>query len=154
MKKICFSMLMGGVMALMLATSSVSAQTQQADSLKRQAEILTTEAVQKFKEGKFSEAEPLFMEALTLRRRLYMRDHAELAGSINNMAVFYSNQGRFAETESLYKEALAMNRHIFNRDHPDLATNINNIAVFYDDQQQFSVWKNHLYKCFNYLIII
>ena len=86
----------------------------------------------------FTEAEPLFIEALEMSRRLFKGDHPHLARSINNMAVFYNDRGRYAEAEPLFIEALEMRRRLFKGDHPDLARSINSMAYFYDGRGRYS----------------
>jgi CHAT domain-containing protein len=91
-------------------------------------------------QGKFSAAEPLYVEALAMFRRLFGdRDHDSLAASINNLAELYQAQGKFSAAEPLYVEALAMRRRLFgDRDHDSLATSINNLAELYRAQGKFS----------------
>jgi CHAT domain-containing protein len=89
-------------------------------------------------QGKYSAAEPLYEEALAMRRRLFAdRDHDSLATSINNLAGLYRAQGKYSAAEPLYEEALAMCRRLFaDRDHDNLATSINNLATLHISQQQ------------------
>ena len=81
--------------------------------------------------GRFAVAEPMYKEALELKRRILKGDHPDLAMSINNMAMFYNERGDLKQAEPLLKDALEMNRRIYNSDHPALATSINNMAIFY-----------------------
>ena len=53
-------------------------------------------------QGKWSEAEPLFKDALDMRRRLFKGDHSSLATSMNNLAALYEAQGKVADAEPLY----------------------------------------------------
>src|SRR5262249_54152986 len=80
--------------------------------------------------GKFAEAEPLFRDALDMKRRHYRRqDDPDLALSLNNLANVLEAQGKYAEAEPLYRDAVAMCRRLYpNRDHPDLARGLNNLA--------------------------
>ena len=89
-------------------------------------------------QGKFDAAEPLVIEALEMRRRLFVnRDHRSLATSINNLAEFYRAQGKLNVAEPLYVEAVDMFRRLFvNRDHKSLITSISNLTLLYIAQQQ------------------
>jgi CHAT domain-containing protein len=91
-------------------------------------------------QGKFSAAEPLFVEALAMCRRLYgYRDHDNLACIINNLALLYKSQGKYIAAEPLYTETLAMCRRLYgNRDHDNLACSINNLASLYESQGNLS----------------
>ena len=50
-----------------------------------------------YNQGRYSEAEPLFIDALALRKRLLGDDHPAVASSLNNLAGLYKNQGRYSE---------------------------------------------------------
>jgi tetratricopeptide (TPR) repeat protein/CHAT domain-containing protein len=91
-------------------------------------------------QGRLNEAEPLYAEALAIRRRLFIDfDHNDLAGSINNLATLYQHQGKFNEAEVLYDESLAMYRRLFsNCDHNDLAANLSNFATLYQLKGELS----------------
>ena len=89
-------------------------------------------------QGRYSEAEPLYLEALEMRRRLFTSDHPNIATSLNNLAYLYHNQGRYSEAEPLYLEALEMRKRLFIGDHSDVASSLNNLAYLYDNQGRYS----------------
>ena len=89
-------------------------------------------------QGKYSEAEPLLLDALEMRKQLFTGDHPDVATSLNNLAFLYNNQGRYSEAEPLYLDALEMRRRLFTGDHPDVATSLNNLAYFYYKQGKHS----------------
>jgi tetratricopeptide (TPR) repeat protein len=89
-------------------------------------------------QGRYSEAEPLYLEALEMRRRLFTSDHPNIATSLNNLAYLYHNQGRYSEAEPLYLEALEMRKRLFIGDHSDVATSLNNLAGLYYNQGKYS----------------
>ena len=72
-----------------------------------------------------------------MNRRLFRKDHTNLATSINSMALFYQNIGKFEEARILFIEALKMRRKIVQNDHTDLATSINSMALFYRNIGKF-----------------
>ena len=55
--------------------------------------------------GRYEDAEPLYDEALSIRRRVLGADHPDTAISLNNLAAFVSTQGRYEEGRC--EEALA-----------------------------------------------
>ncbi len=59
-------------------------------------------------QGKYAEAEPLYKQALAIRKQQLGDNHPGTATSLNNLAGLYSSQGRYAEAEPLYKQALAI----------------------------------------------
>ncbi|MDB9521957.1 tetratricopeptide repeat protein [Dolichospermum circinale CS-1225] len=89
-------------------------------------------------QGKYSEAEPLLLDALEMRKRLFTNDHPDVASSLNNLAILYKNQGKYSKAEFLYLEALEMRRRLFTGDHPAVATSLNNLAVLYKNQGKYS----------------
>ena len=62
--------------------------------------------------GRYSEAEPLFEEALSIRRRLLGADHPDTAVSLNNLAGLYRIQGRYDDAEPLFEEALSIRARV------------------------------------------
>jgi tetratricopeptide (TPR) repeat protein len=73
-------------------------------------------------QGKYSEAEPLYLEALETGKRLFTGDHPDLATSLNNLAGLYKSQGRYSEAEPLYLDALAMSERTLGANHPNTIT--------------------------------
>ena len=89
-------------------------------------------------QGRYSEAEPLYQQALALRQRLLGDDHPAVATSLNNLAALYRSQGRYSEAEPLYQQALALRQRLLGDDHPDVATSLNNLAALYRSQGRYS----------------
>ncbi|MFN9559165.1 MAG: tetratricopeptide repeat protein, partial [Dolichospermum sp.] len=89
-------------------------------------------------QGKYSEAEPLYLDALEMKRRLFTGDHPDVATSLNNLASLYHKQGKYSEAEPLYLDALEMTKRLFTGDHPNIATSLNNLAGLYDSQGKYS----------------
>jgi tetratricopeptide (TPR) repeat protein len=59
------------------------------------AQSMNNLAVLYLSQGKYSEAEPLLIQALALWRKLLGEEHPHVAQSINNMAKLYYLQGRY-----------------------------------------------------------
>ncbi len=70
-------------------------------------------------QGRQDEAEPLFTESLSLRRRVLGDDHPAVAQSLNNLAALYDDQDRYAEAEPLYVQAVSIAEKALGPDHPD-----------------------------------
>ncbi len=91
-------------------------------------------------QGHWAEAEPLYDEALQIRRTLFGdRPNHDLATSLNNLAGLYESQGHGAEAEPLYDEALQIYQTLFgDRPNNDLAASLNNLAGLYESQGRWA----------------
>src|SRR6476661_2405221 len=89
-------------------------------------------------QGRYSEAEPLLLQAVEIDRRVFQKNHPNLANSLNNLAELYHYQGRYSETENLYLQVLEIDRRLLPKNHPDLATHLNNLAGLYTSQGRYS----------------
>jgi tetratricopeptide (TPR) repeat protein len=73
-------------------------------------------------QGRYKEAEPLYLEALDLRKRLLGDNHPDVAASLNNLAGLYHFQGRYKEAEPLYLEAINIAIQALGENHPHTQT--------------------------------
>ena len=73
-------------------------------------------------QGRYTEAEPLYREALDLRKQLLGDNHPDVAQSLNNLASLYYYQGRYEEAEPLYLEAINIFRERLGENHPHTQT--------------------------------
>jgi tetratricopeptide (TPR) repeat protein len=89
-------------------------------------------------QGRYSEAEPLYLQALEIDRRALPEDHPDLAIDLNNLAGLYESQGRYSEAEPLFLQALEIHRRALPEDHPSLANRLNNLAGLYESQGRYS----------------
>jgi tetratricopeptide (TPR) repeat protein len=87
--------------------------------------------------GRYSEAEPLYQQALELRKRLLGDNHPSLATSLNNLAGLYKSTGHYNKAELLYQEALELRKRLLGENHPDVAASLNNLALLYDEQGRY-----------------
>ncbi|MEQ9483129.1 MAG: tetratricopeptide repeat protein [Coleofasciculus sp. F4-SAH-05] len=90
------------------------------------------------RQGRYSEAEPLYQQALQMRKKLLGDEHPLVVFSLNNLALLYSRQGRYSEAEPLYQQALQMRKKLLGDEHPDVATSLNNLAFLYESQERYS----------------
>ena len=89
-------------------------------------------------QGKLSEAEPLFCEALSGRRRTLGGAHPDTLTSANNLALLLSAQGKLSEAEPLLREVLAGSRRALGGAHPDTLAPANNLAGLLRGQGKLS----------------
>ncbi|MGC1393533.1 MAG: tetratricopeptide repeat protein [Coleofasciculaceae cyanobacterium] len=89
-------------------------------------------------QGRYTEAEPLYLQALELRQRLLGDNHPLVAQSFNNLAALYKSQGRYTEAEPLHLQALELTQRLLGDNHPLVATSLNNLAYLYKSQGRYS----------------
>ena len=63
--------------------------------------------------GECAKAEPLYQEALRIRRKVLGSEHPDTALSLNNLAVLYVDMGEYPKAEPLYQEALRIRQKVF-----------------------------------------
>ena len=88
-------------------------------------------------QGRYEEADPLYLQALELRRRLLGNNHPDVAYSLRSLADLYNSQGRYEEAEPFYLKALELFKRLLGENHPDVATSLNNLASLYDSQGRY-----------------
>ena len=88
--------------------------------------------------GMYPLAESALTEALNICEKLFGPDHADVADSLNQLALLYQAQGRYAETEPLYKRALAVGEKALGPEHADVGARLNNLGVLYRSQRRYA----------------
>ena len=68
-------------------------------------------------QGRYEEAEPLYVEALKMYKRLLGDEHPDVASSLWNLAAMRYQQEQFAEAEALLLEALPIYQQALGADH-------------------------------------
>jgi predicted RNase H-like HicB family nuclease/tetratricopeptide (TPR) repeat protein len=76
-------------------------------------------------QGRYNDAEPLYLQSLDIRKRQLGDDHPDVATSLNNLALLYESQGKYSEAENLAKQALVIYQNRLGNEHP----NTQNAAV-------------------------
>ena len=81
-------------------------------------------------QGRYDDAEPLFLETLETRKRVLGDDDQDTLNSINNLALLYWNQRRYDEAEPLYLETLETQKRVLGDDNPRTVNTLYNLACF------------------------
>ncbi|MEW6498823.1 MAG: tetratricopeptide repeat protein, partial [Cyanobacteriota bacterium] len=101
------------------------------------ASTLSNLAYLYYYQGRYDQAEPLFVQALELRKHLLGEEHSLVAESLNDLAELYYSQERYSEAEPLVVQALALRKRLLGEEHPDVAQSLNNLALLYDSQGRY-----------------
>lgn len=88
--------------------------------------------------GLYRGAEPLLVESLATRRRLFPGDHPDIASSLNRLAVVHALSGDYAKAEPLFREALGMRERLFGPEHPLAISSLNNLALLLHDRGDYA----------------
>jgi CHAT domain-containing protein/Tfp pilus assembly protein PilF len=105
-------------------TASARAPLEEAVQLNKQVEKL-------YEEGKYQEAVVPAERALAIREKALGPNHADVAESLNNLALLYQDQGEYAKAEPFHVRALAIREKALGPSHPDVAESLNNLALLY-----------------------
>ncbi len=81
--------------------------------------------------GKYANAEPLYKQAMEIRKRRLGENHPDYAASLNNLAALYHYKGEYRTAEPLYQQAMQIRKRIQGENHPDYAMSLNNLAALY-----------------------
>lgn len=81
-------------------------------------------------QGRYTEAEPLYEQALAINEKVLGAEHPDVATNLSNLAAFYHDLGRDAEAEPLYERALAISERALGPDHPDVGVILENYSAF------------------------
>jgi tetratricopeptide (TPR) repeat protein len=87
-------------------------------------------------QGRYSEAEPLYLKALKVGEHQILENKSSVASSLNNLAELYREQGRYSEAEPLYLRVLEILRDL-SIDHPNITVTLNNLGILYVSQGKF-----------------
>ncbi len=81
--------------------------------------------------GRLTDAEPLYLQAMEIRKVQLGENHPDYATSLNNLGRLYYAMGRFTDAEPLYLQAMEIIKVQLGENHPDYATSLNNLAGLY-----------------------
>jgi tetratricopeptide (TPR) repeat protein/CHAT domain-containing protein len=89
-------------------------------------------------QGNYAKAEPLYRQALEIRKAVLGENHPDYATSLNNLAYFYYLQGNYAKAEPLCRQALEITKAVLGEKHPNYATSLNTLAILYISQGNYA----------------
>ncbi|MCL4787031.1 MAG: serine/threonine-protein kinase, partial [Verrucomicrobia bacterium] len=93
------------------------------------AELMQTLGEVAFLLGEFEKAEQWLSQALALRKEFYGEIHAEVANSLDALALTSYGQDKYGDAERVGREALQMQRVTRGNSHTNVATSLNNLGI-------------------------
>ena len=90
-----------------------------------------------WRQGRLTEAEPLYNRALEMRQKALPAEHPDIAESLNTLAGLYLRQGWFTEAERLMKQALEMSEKTLSTGHPTIAGELFNLSYLLGRQERW-----------------
>ena len=84
----------------------------------RSTQVLVQVADALGNQDKFSEAVPMFTDALAVQRRLVGPDHPDTLTMTMNFGLVLKSQGKHTEAETIYREVLTVQRRVLGPEHP------------------------------------
>jgi tetratricopeptide (TPR) repeat protein len=103
-----------------------------------QAASLTQQADTYLSQGRYSDAEPLYRQALEAKEQELGPDHSDVAASLNNLARLYTREGRYGDAEPLYERAIAIWEKALGPENPEVAVGVSNLATLYEAQGRYA----------------
>ncbi|RYP77656.1 hypothetical protein DL771_001024 [Monosporascus sp. 5C6A] len=79
-------------------------------------------------DGRYNEAEELFVQVMETRKRVLGEEHPSTLTSMANLASTFWNQGRWKEAEELQANELQICSRVLGEEHPDTLTSMANLA--------------------------
>jgi len=86
----------------------------------------------------YEKAEPIFLEAKRIRKKILGKQHPDYAASCDMLGNIYTNTGQIEKAEESFKEALLINEKAGGKETPANAINCNNLAVLYWKIEQYA----------------
>ncbi|KAL6063505.1 DUF4062 domain-containing protein [Balamuthia mandrillaris] len=132
--------------ALQMATEAQQAESGSQEQAEQKAAALDSLAYLLRLRGKYTEAAPLYQQAVALREKILGKEHPDLAQSINSLAILYRHQGKYKDAEPLYQRALEIRKKAFGETHVEVAQSYNSLGCLNQDMGRYEVAEAHFQR--------
>ena len=102
------------------------------------ARLLSLAGVYLKERARFAEAEPLYLRSVEISEKAFGPEHKNVAGALNNLALFYDSLGRGAEAKPLYERGLAIYEKTLGPEDDRVAITLNNLAMLYSSMSKYT----------------
>lgn len=90
-------------------------------------------------QGKYEQAEPLYVRTLTIWEQQVGTEHFDTAFSVHGLAVLSRNRHKYEKAEPMYVRALRVRELTMGNDHPDVAETLHEFAILQQIQGHHEV---------------
>lgn len=87
--------------------------------------------------GRYSEAEPFLLQALSIHEQQLGPEHIHTATSLHHLALLCRHQGKYTQAEPLCLRALSIRKQQLGPEHQDTATSLYDLATLYEIQAKY-----------------
>ncbi|MBU0488991.1 MAG: CHAT domain-containing protein [Bacteroidetes bacterium] len=90
------------------------------------------------KTGRFSDAEPYYREALSIKKNIYGEKHSAYLRTLNDLASLCDDLGQYAESEELFKKLIALKKETSGDEDAAFAIYLTNFGALYNDMGNYA----------------
>jgi CHAT domain-containing protein/Tfp pilus assembly protein PilF len=90
-----------------------------------------------WEQGRYGQAEPLFLRSLKIKEDRLGKDDTDVALSLSNLALLYKEQGLHTQAEPLLQRSLQIREAKFGKDHLLVAASLHNLAALWVAQGRY-----------------
>ena len=88
--------------------------------------------------GEYAKAEPLYLQARDIRKKVLGEQHPNYATSLHNLAGLYHEMGEYAKAEPLLPPGPRHLQEGAGEQHPEYAASLNNLALLYQSMGEYA----------------
>ena len=83
--------------------------------------------------GDYKKAEPYYLQALAIRKKVLGEEHPDYASSLSNLGDLYFKMRDYKKAETYCLQALAIQKKVLGEEHPDYASCLNILGLLYSE---------------------
>jgi tetratricopeptide (TPR) repeat protein len=88
-------------------------------------------------DGRWREAEGLFMQVMETRKRALGVKHPSTLTTMNDLALVLDSQGKYEAAEAINRQTLSLKETVLGREHPEVLITMNNLALVLNSQGNY-----------------
>ena len=96
--------------------------------------------------GDHVRAEPLYQQALDVRKKVLGVEHPDYATSLGSLGDFYLARGDYAKAEPLLRQAVALFGRVLGEEHPDYLLSLTNLGNLYSKMRDYAKAESAMQK--------